>query len=144
MQRINRKWWTLGCALLAALLAGCVAGGKSTYRGEQPGWYGITTGWNGWGSDVDGEVGHPVFVSGPLGKCLPSRSWSGRASVVSGSLPPGLTLNAAPSTVTGIPTERGHWIVRLRMSEIQCEGKYYKDFEQELRFHIKGTGRVFK
>lgn len=144
MGGMNQAWRMFACAILVALLAGCAAPGRKTSQGEQPGWYGITAGWGDWRSDINGEVGHPVHVSGPQGKCLPSRQWFGRPSVVSGSLPPGLTLNSAPWTITGIPTERGHWIVRLKVSEIQCEGKSYKDFEQELRFHITGTGKVFK
>lgn len=108
----------------------------------KPGWYGISQGWNNWSTNVDGQVGYQLFVSGPTGRCEPSKSWTASSSVVSGTLPPGLTLNSAPFTITGIPRERGHWIVKLRMSNIECGGLYYKDFEQELNFHITGTGKV--
>jgi hypothetical protein len=107
---------------------------------EKPGWYGITEGWNNWNSDIDGQVGYKMYITGPRGRCLPSRSWSANTSIISGKIPPGLYFEN--DNITGIPTERGHWIVRLRLSNIQCGGNYYKDFEQELRFHITGSGRV--
>ena len=108
---------------------------------QAPGWYGITQGWNNWNSDINGEVGHRLYVDGPRGKCLPSRNWGCRTEIVSGTFPPGLSLGEG-SSIVGIPTERGHWIVKMRLSNIKCEEKYYKDFEQELRFHISGTGKV--
>lgn len=108
---------------------------------QEPGWYGITSGWNDWGGDINGEVGHSLYVSNPRAKCLPSRKWSANSSVISGTLPPGLTFGNLDE-ITGIPTERGHWIVKLKLGNIRCEGGTYKDFEQELRFHITGSGKV--
>lgn len=115
---------------------------KTTKTVTKPGWYGIVQGWNNWTTNVEGQVGYQLYVSGPTGRCEPSKSWSGGASLIAGTLPPGLTLNSAPFTISGIPKERGHWLVKLRMSNIQCGGLYYKDFEQELNFHITGTGKV--
>jgi hypothetical protein len=129
------------CAVIAIIgfILAC-ANNRATVQ-ESPGWYGITQGWSNWNSDINGEVGHRLDVDGPRGKCLPSRNWSGNAEIVSGTLPPGLSFGEG-SHIVGIPTERGHWVVKARMSNIQCDGKYYKDFEQELRFHISGTGKV--
>ena len=111
---------------------------------EAAGWYGISysDSWNGGQSDIDGRIGYALFVSSPRGRCAPLGNWTANTSIVSGTLPPGMTLNSAPSTITGTPTDRGHWIVKLKMSNITCNGSYYKDFEQELRFHITGSGKV--
>ena len=105
---------------------------------EKPGWYGISydASWNSGQSDIDGRIGYPLFVSNPKGRCAPSGDWTANTSIVSGTLPPGLTLNSNPSTITGTPTERGHWTVRLKKYNIICNGSSYKDFEQELRFQI--------
>jgi len=119
---------------------------------EKPGMYNLR-GWQGQstyfdgntnvatGVDIDGEVGHPLSVSTPTARCAPTGNWNfGTISYVSGSLPPGITLERL-AAISGIPTERGHWIVKLRMNSISCEGGTYS-LEQELRFHITGSGRV--
>lgn len=123
-----------------AMIIASAPAGKTTKTVEKPGWYGISTGWNNWISDIDGQVGYKLYASSPRGRCAPSGSWTGATSIVSGNLPPGLYFES--HNITGIPTERGHWIVKLKLSSIQCNGSYYKDFEQELRFHITGTGKV--
>lgn len=143
MQKKTKSF--IGCLIIASYFIMFMASStqktttKTTYK---PGWYGITEGWNNWVRDVDGQVGYQLYVSGPKGRCEPSKSWTANSTIVSGSLPPGLTLNSAPSTITGIPRERGHWIVKLKMYNIECGGNYYKDFEQELNFHITGSGKV--
>ncbi len=127
--------------LYIAMTIACAPSGKTTKTvAEKPGWYGISSGWNNWVSDIDGQVGYKMYVSSPRGRCAPSGSWSGATSIVSGTLPPGLYFES--HNITGIPTERGHWIVKLKLSSIQCNGSYYKDFEQEIRFHITGSGKV--
>ena len=133
----------LACAVTIWFLLACASSQSTRTRVEAPGWYGITDGWNYGNGDVNGEVGHRLYVDSPKGKCLPGRNWYADTSIVSGTLPQGLTMNNV-GVISGIPTERGHWIVRLRKYNIQCEGKYYKDYEQELRFHIKGTGKVIQ
>ena len=122
----------------------CASTQKTHTVKEEPGWYGISysNSWNGGQNDIDGRIGYALYVSSPKGRCAPSGKWTVNTSIVSGTLPPGMTLNSAPSTITGTPTERGHWIVTLRMSNIICNGSSYKDFEQELRFHITGSGKV--
>ena len=99
-----------------------------------------------WSIDPDGEVGHPLYVSSPTANCTnasgQSASWTMDSSIISGSLPPGITLNSSSFDIEGIPTERGHWIVELNSGGLTCDGKGYLGFKQELRFHITGTGKV--
>lgn len=110
----------------------------------KPGLYSLT-GWGNWIGDVDGEVGHSLYVGSPTAWCLPSRNWSLSHRILSGALPPGLSVsNTGASNITGIPTERGHWIVKLQVYNIQCGGQTYDGFEQEIRFHITGSGKVIQ
>lgn len=138
----ENKGFVSGLIILAYILMffASATPNRTTQQKLKPGWYGISTGWNNWNSDIDGQVGYQLYVSAPTGRCEPSRSWSANVSIVSGNLPPGLRFES--HRIIGIPTERGHWIVKLRLYDIQCGGSYYKDFEQELRFHITGSGRV--
>jgi hypothetical protein len=97
--------------------------------------------------DIDGEVGHPVYVSSPTALCEPSRSWNLSIEVASGVLPPGLELIREGSdygAIKGIPTKRGHWIVTMHAYDLKCEGGNYMGFTQQLRFHISGTGEVIQ
>ena len=121
------------------------------------------------GVDMDGEVGHPMdpygemtapcasshgedvpscYVGRPLSDYDPSSDqWAYDVEIASGSLPPGLSIvkdRDAYGDISGIPTERGHWIVILKVKNIQWKGKYYADFSQQLRFHISGTGKVIE
>ena len=118
-------------------LAGCGSMGDVP---DPPGLYGLT-GWNYWTADINGEVGHRLFVQGPTARCEPSRKWDTQYRVLSGKLPPGMDiLNSLD--IVGIPEDRGHWIVRLQIYDVECGGNYYQGFDQELRFHITGSGRV--
>src|ERR1700693_1517970 len=56
---------------------------------EKPGFYGISSRWNRSVEDVDAEVGHSFFVSGPRASCVPGQ-WHAAANIISGALPPGL------------------------------------------------------
>jgi len=99
------------------------------------------------GIDIDGEVGHPVYVGSPRANCKPSGNWSLNVEVSDGTLPPGLSLSTVSGeygVIKGIPTSRGHWIVEMRAYDLKCEGKYYMGFTQQLRFHISGSGRVIQ
>ena len=100
-------------------------------------------GWYAAGTDIDGEVGHRLSVSGPTLHCPPSGDWAAHNEVISGSLPSGLKLND-DWTISGIPTERGHWVVTMKVSNIMCSGQPYSGYTQELRFHISGTGKVIQ
>lgn len=133
-----------GIVIIGFLLACAPA---HTTRSEEPGFYGITSRWNNGYEDVNGEVGHRLYVDGPRAKCLPSHNWSANTRIISGSLPPGTDFQSNSSGIEGIPTERGHWVVKLKMDNITCEGMNYDQccsFEQELRFHITGTGKVIQ
>jgi len=77
--------------------------------------------------------------------CQPNGNWNVTINVVSGRLPPGLSINTqAGPEIIGIPEERGHWIVRLSVGDVYCNKKNYPAFdsEHEVRFHISGTGKV--
>lgn len=115
------------------------------------------TGWNGSGIwfdsenhiyrgsiDINGEVGHPLYVGSCRATCEPGGQWTANHRILSGSLPPGMDFNTNNSGIEGIPTERGHWIVQLELYDITCNGSTYAGIKQELRFHISGTGRVIQ
>ena len=99
------------------------------------------------GIDIDGEVGHPVTVGSPTANCQPGGNWTLDIDIASGVLPPGLALSSKSGeygVIKGIPTKRGHWIVEMHAYDFTCEGNSYMGFKQQLRFHIKGTGRVIQ
>jgi hypothetical protein len=64
--RLDQKAAVAVVALVAVASAGfllaCASSGGEQERA--PGMYGLT-GWNGWTSDINGEVGHRLYVSGP-------------------------------------------------------------------------------
>jgi len=94
-------------------------------------------------TDIDGKVGYPLFVNGPRANCIPSGHWStSRERITSGTLPPGLTIQESAAHIKGIPEKRGHWIVHIKVDHLYCNGKSYSGFDEELRFHITGSGRV--
>ena len=95
------------------------------------------------GLDINGEVGHPLSISSPSAQCAPSGRWVAKGEIVTGTLPPGLTFNSDGDwTISGIPKERGHWIVTMKVSDVQCHGTSFMGFTQQLRFHITGSGKV--
>jgi len=64
--------------------------------------------------------------------------------VASGSLPPGLVMNSNGS-INGIPTQRGHWIVRMQVANATCGGQAFPNMTawySDIRFHITGSGQV--
>ena len=100
------------------------------------------------GIDISGEVGYRLKVSGPRGDCRPAPGqWSANYEIVSGTLPPGLSVDDSDLSITGIPTERGNWIVTIRITNIVCDGQPVNDVPydtEEIRFHIAGTGKVIQ
>jgi hypothetical protein len=89
--------------------------------------------------DIEGEVGQSTDVDGPRASCEPDPHWSMDHHIDSGPLPPGLDFDN--SHIIGTPTEVGDWLVTLAGDNIKCNGRSYKSFKQELRFHIKpGSG----
>ncbi len=143
--------------LSALLLCSCAEAAK---RHQAPvaafdniyGWNNIAPSYGGsgegvaYGTDLNGEVGHPLYVSSPTANCTndsgQSASWTIAPSIISGSLPPGITLNSSSFDIEGIPTERGHWIVKIHSGGLVCDGNSFHGFSQELRFHITGSGKV--
>ena len=95
------------------------------------------------GIDIDGEVGHRLTVEGPTTSCQPGGKWSGDIEVASGELPPGLA-KQSNGDISGIPTQRGHWVVEMRVYNLTCNGDSYQGYTQELLFHISGSGRVIQ
>lgn len=127
-------------SLLGAIIAGCATPHKQ--QREEPGLYNLT-GWNGWTADINGEVGHPLSVGAPTARCAPTGNWTtSGAYIASGTLPPGLEMAKTPPYISGIPRERGHWIVKAKIDTVYCNGATYKGIDQELRFHITGSGKV--
>jgi hypothetical protein len=114
------------------------------YRWRCAGSSGCTTGSS--GDDINGEVGYPMELFGPTAVCNDYKDpWTASHRIVSGAFPPGIDWGkncVDAHCIGGIPTERGHWIVRLELYDVQCGGQFYKGFEQELRFHISGSGKV--
>ena len=129
-------------SLLGLLMTGCASTPLAQQQREEPGLYNLV-GWNDYLSDINGEVGHPLSVSAPTARCAPSGNWTTSGGyVASGTLPPGLTMATSPPYISGIPRERGHWIVRMKVDTVMCNGLSYKGIDQELRFHITGSGKV--
>lgn len=140
------------------------------------------------GGDVNGEVGHPLSVTGPRVRTTFTRiktgevvhfnecnQWTWAASdvgIASGELPPGLTMQN-DGDISGIPTERGHWIVTMKFSNPICndnghrytvsgapdvlvQNQGWKNPDEcvengdlycsltTIRFHITGSGHVIQ
>jgi len=138
-------------------LSGCIPNNQyqPTTKTKKTGFYNIT-GWNNshcyfpgkkLGSctsrDIDGKVGYQMYVGGLRANCEPGGSWTTSKKIItSGSLPPGLSFDGWKSIIKGIPQKRGHWIVRLKVEHLYCNDVSYYGVEQELRFHITGSGKV--
>jgi len=133
----------LAAAATLGFMLACVDAKSDWTTTAKPGIYGVQT-WR--AGDVDGEVGHPLYLGNPTMHCLPARQWTGNVRVVSGQLPPGITIDDRNMGISGIPTERGHWIVRVELYDINCNGETYQVFDHlrftDIRFHIGGSGRV--
>lgn len=142
----TQRFWILAICLTAlAVLTACASGPDSGKgRSKKPGMYGSIIRWNEGVADIKGEVGHGLSIVGPRTRCEPNGKWLGRVQIISGSFPPGVNFSQSELGITGVPKERGHWIVTIRLDQITCSGILYDQlaFEQELRFHISGSGRV--
>lgn len=93
--------------------------------------------------DIDGKVGYPLYVEGLRANCVPSGKWKiSKKIITSGTFPPGISFDGNRSAIKGIPEKRGHWIVRLKVEYLYCNDKSFWGLEQELRFHITGSGKV--
>lgn len=131
-------------AIVALGATGCETAPADPYY--KKGFYGVSQWWPG---DINGEVGHRMYVDGPRLRCV-GRDGGGfvsvtaNASVETGAFPPGLEWSSDTWGIEGIPTERGHWIVKVRLYNVQCNGFRFDpvDYVRELRFHITGSGEV--
>jgi len=161
--RTRLGWRLLGpLAAWALLSTPNIALSLTDYERRVPGWYPAysRSGWLPHG-DIDGDVGYPLNIEGPRGICLPDSNWQFHYSVVSGTLPPGLRWNNPRyGDISGIPRERGHWVVHAKVDSIICNGKemlrppdtiwQYRVVppgsheEWQLRFHVRGGGKVIE
>jgi len=73
--------------------------------------------------DVSGQVGYPLDIDGPKFDC--PTGWTADMTIDSGTLPPGMALQAN-GHITGTPTERGHWPVVMKLDHIMCDGHHYE------------------
>ncbi|HEY0844655.1 MAG TPA: hypothetical protein VGE12_04780 [Noviherbaspirillum sp.] len=94
-------------------------------------------------AEINGEVGHELWVSGPRAHCS-AGSWQGKFTIVSGEFPPGITIDPTTLEISGVPTERGHWIVALKDDPLYCGGASFFGFQQKIFFHIGGSGKVIQ
>jgi hypothetical protein len=100
------------------------------------------TRWNGGNELVKGEVGYRLEVDGP--RLNLDTRWSANHMIVSGSFPPGVEWGPG-GQITGIPKRRGHFWVTVKLYNITCNGHnddQHLSFEQQLHFHITGSGTV--
>ena len=149
ISRFNRKSFLCFVIGSAAFLFAASAADAKKKRPSEPGLYSLkgwgATEWEAWpDKDINGEVGHPLSVWPPTASCRPGPGWTYNTYIISGSLPPGVTLHyrGRHGEIGGIPTARGHYIVTIEASNIQCNGGFYANRTQQLRFHITGTGTV--
>lgn len=182
MSRSNHEYFTqfltiLMSAISIMTVAGCATAGAETEG--QGNTYGeiatklgvpMVSGFNSWSpnGDVNGEVGHPLSITGPRGGNGCNGGWNADTDIASGQLPPGLTMQNS-GDISGIPTQRGHWIVTMKFANIRCNGHHFalngapdvfvehqgwKDWDKcveggvgycnltTIRFHITGSGQV--
>lgn len=136
------------CAMPQAYTTYRAPAGFTNVKGwnGQPAYYGGNPAGTVSALDIDGEIGHPLTVYGPSANCInasgQTATWNVSPTLASGTLPPGLVMDSTTYQIEGIPTERGHWIVTINTGDLFCDGQSYNGFTQDLRFHIKGSGKV--
>ncbi len=85
--------------------------------------------------DTEGQVGHHM-TAWPGAKC-PGGWNSDLPQIVSGSLPPGLSINDN-SEIVGTPRQPGKWSVVLNFARVECQGASYSDVSTRVNLNIKG------
>ena len=80
------------------------------------------------------------FYAKPVGRCLYENGrearWTiGGASVASGDLPPGLTLE--DGVIGGVPTQAGSYKFRVEFSNVMCAGKAYEGQAADVQITVK-------
>jgi hypothetical protein len=139
----GRRQGTSSVAIaLTAAFGLSVAGCESTesereqpYQPPTPGLYGSPY----YAYPLSAKVGLPVDWA-PGARCI-GGGWHGAAEVVTGALPPGLTLDNLQTTghITGVPTRAGTWYLRVRFAELSCADKTYPDSTQDLEIKTEGS-----
>jgi hypothetical protein len=86
---------------------------------------------------INGKVGLPLDVNS-VATCE-GGGWNARIEIVSGALPPGLTLYQEKLGIRGVPTRAGTWYLRVRWSGLTCAGKSYDDVTQDLAIVTEGS-----
>lgn len=91
--------------------------------------------------DMDAKVGYPfeAYVNGACESAIYREAWTYDLTY-SGTLPPGVTLGR--DRITGIPRERGTFIIQLKLTNSVCNGERKQDHEEQLRIHVTGSGKV--
>ncbi|HXZ67609.1 MAG TPA: hypothetical protein VEH07_03380, partial [Alphaproteobacteria bacterium] len=104
-------------ALVVSLAIGAICQTSAVESPKQKSKLYDVTEWNNGVGDINGEVGHRLYVEGPRATCVNQNgeflSSDAHRGIVSGILPPGLSFEPNDNAIAGIPTDRGHWIVRL-------------------------------
>lgn len=146
------RWITTRIALvtvLGLLMTACGSGGSQAKKTRQPGLYG-RLGYECFNSryctgNLSALVGIPVDWS-TKANCVGGPWYRDRVEIVSGALPPGLSIDPAQNYhIVGVPRRAGTWHLRIRMLNVRCAGKTYGDFTQDLHITTKGSsapGRV--
>jgi hypothetical protein len=86
---------------------------------------------------INGKVGLPVDVTS-LATCE-GGGWNANLEIVSGALPPGLSLYQEKLGIRGVPTRAGTWYLRVRWTGISCAGKSYDPVTQDLSIITEGS-----
>lgn len=159
--RISNAVFLLACTIgslmvILSFSVGCMEMDSSSSQSPEPtepGLYNIY-GWAGqpyhsYGNkaddaDIDGTVGHPLYVACPTARAVPrEQGWSMSYHIAKGELPPGIYFDTNNhDSIAGIPTERGHWIVDVEVTSLSVGSQTYNGYTQQLRFHITGSGEV--
>lgn len=106
----------------------------------EPGVYDLV-GWNTGSPDINGEVGRPLLVKGPTARCEPGRTWTGNARIISAAWPMGISMSGTKD-IWGTPTEPGNSTIEVQLDSVNCNGQSYPGLQQQLRFHISGSGKA--
>lgn len=90
-----------------------------------------------WYIGTYGKAGHHMTAE-PRARCGPgSEMWyHSTASMVGGSLPPGLRLQQ--SRIAGTPEQPGRWQAQVRFTGLNCRGRTYPDQDVTVDLFIEG------
>ena len=86
---------------------------------------------------INGKVGLPLDI-GSVATCE-GGNWNASIEIVSGALPPGLSLYQDKLAIRGVPSRAGTWYLRVRWTGITCAGKSYDAMTQDLTIITEGS-----